>query len=108
MDEGSASRRRCYCGGVSVTANIWEALAAGSFVFSDHADNMLAERGIPHWQIIQGMEQAEELGEYPQARPNPKAEFEILLPDGTPAKAVWSWLAISGVAKLVTVHFFDQ
>ena len=29
------------------------------------------------------------------------------LPDGTEFKAVWSLLRQSGVAKLVTIHFFD-
>jgi hypothetical protein len=29
------------------------------------------------------------------------------LPDGTEIKAVWAYLRQSGVAKLVTVHFFD-
>lgn len=31
-----------------------------------------------------------------------------MLPDGTEFKAVWSHLQQSGVAKLVTVHFFDE
>jgi len=30
------------------------------------------------------------------------------LPDSTEFKAVWSYLRRSGVAKLVTVHFFDE
>jgi hypothetical protein len=30
-----------------------------------------------------------------------------MLPDGTEFKAVWSFLAASNVAKLVTVHSFD-
>lgn len=30
------------------------------------------------------------------------------LPDGTEILAVWSHLRRSGVAKLVTVHFFDR
>jgi hypothetical protein len=29
-------------------------------------------------------------------------------PDGTECKVVWSHLKRSGVAKLVTVHFFDE
>lgn len=31
-----------------------------------------------------------------------------MLADGTEFKAVWSYLQQSGVAKLVTVHFFDE
>ncbi len=33
---------------------------------------------------------------------------EHALPDGTEFKAVWAHLRQSGVAKLVTVHFFDR
>ena len=32
----------------------------------------------------------------------------MFLPDGAAFKAVWSHLRQSGVAKLVTVHFFDR
>ncbi len=31
-----------------------------------------------------------------------------MLPDGTDFKAVWSYMAQAGVAKLVTVHFFNR
>ena len=41
------------------------------------------------------------------AAPNPKIEVSEVLPDGTEFKAVRSLLKNSGVAKLVTVHFFD-
>ena len=42
------------------------------------------------------------------ASPNPAVEVRETLPDGTEFKAVWSHLRQSGVAKLVTVHFFDE
>jgi len=42
------------------------------------------------------------------ASPNPAVEVRETLPDGTEFKAVWSYLRQSGVAKLVTVHFFDE
>ena len=45
--------------------------------------------------------------ERPNAVPNPAVEVRESLPDGTEFKAVWSHLPQSGVAKLVTVHFFD-
>jgi hypothetical protein len=45
---------------------------------------------------------------YWQAMPNPAVEVSESLPDGTEVKAVWSHLRESGVAKLVTVHFFDR
>jgi len=35
-------------------------------------------------------------------------EVRETLPDGTEFKAVWSHRRQSGVAKLVTVHFFDE
>ena len=40
--------------------------------------------------------------------PNPAVEVRESLPDGTEFKAVWPQLRQSGVAKLVTVHFFDR
>ncbi len=42
------------------------------------------------------------------ATPNPAVEVWETLPDGTEFNAVWSYLRQSGVAKLVTVHFFDR
>ena len=45
--------------------------------------------------------------ERPDAEPNPAVEVRQSLPNGTEVKTVWSFLAQSGVAKLVTVHFFD-
>ena len=37
-----------------------------------------------------------------------RSEVREFLPDGIEFKAVWSYLPRSGVAKLVTVHFFDR
>jgi len=48
------------------------------------------------------------LMERPDAEPNPAVEVRESLPDGSEFKAVWSYLPRSGVAKLVTVHFFDR
>jgi hypothetical protein len=48
------------------------------------------------------------IAEKPRAKPNPTVEVRESLPDGTEFKAVWSLLRESGVAKLVTVHFFDK
>jgi hypothetical protein len=48
------------------------------------------------------------IDERPDAMPNPAVEVRELLPDGTEFKAVWSHLRQSGVAKLVTAHFFDR
>ena len=55
-----------------------------------------------------GLDEGHMLIERPSASPNPAVEVEQVLPDGTQFKAVWSLLKRSGVAKLVTVHFFDE
>jgi hypothetical protein len=49
------------------------AVRDGRYIFSDHADNMLRERAIAHWQVIEGLERGELLSERPQTRPNPTA-----------------------------------
>lgn len=61
---------------------IQELVSEERYVVGQHASERLEERGIMEWQAVAG-------------------------PDGTEFKAVWSHLAQSGVAKLVTVHFFD-
>lgn len=78
------------------------------YVFGDHADNALRDRGIMHWQIVTGLEEGRLLIERPSARPNPMVEVEQILADGTSIKAVWAYLQALDCAKLVTVHFFDR
>jgi hypothetical protein len=73
-----------------------------------HASERLEERGIMEWQAVVGLEDGELLVERPDDIPNPVAEVREMLPDGAEFKAVWSYLAASNVAKLVTVHFFDE
>jgi hypothetical protein len=92
----------------SLYASIRSAIAAGSTVVSVHATLRLRQRRIPLWQVETASQDGELLGQYPNAEPNPKIELDILLPDGTSAKAVWSWLKEDAAAKLVTVHFFDE
>ncbi len=77
------------------------------YVVGMHAAERLEERGIMEWQVVAGLEDGELLVERPTATPNPAVEVRECLPDGTEFKAVWSYLRHSGVAKLVTVHFFD-
>ncbi|MCG8583106.1 MAG: DUF4258 domain-containing protein [Pirellulales bacterium] len=72
-----------------------------------HAIERLEERGILEWQVVVGLDDGESIDEWPDALPNPKIEVEQTLPDGTQVKAVWSYLAESQAAKLVTVHYFD-
>ncbi len=77
------------------------------YVVGKHAAERLEERGILEWQAVAGLEDGILIVERPDAGPNPTVEVRQPLPDGTEFKAVWSLLRQSGVAKLVTVHFFD-
>ena len=83
-------------------------VAEEHYVVGQHASERLEERGIMEWQAVAGLEDGELIVERPAATPNPTVEVRECLPDGTEFKAVWSHLRQSGVAKLVTVHFFDE
>ncbi len=87
---------------------IKQPVAEGRYLVGEHASERLEERGILEWQVVTGLEEGELLVERPRARPNPAIEVQEMLPDGTECKAVWSYLRQSDVAKLVTVHFFDE
>lgn len=84
------------------------AVAEGRYLIGLHAANQLDERGIADWQIVAGLEDGVLLRERPADQPNPAVEVEQILVDGTPVKAVWSWLPHHRAAKLVTVHYFDR
>ena len=88
--------------------SIRQMVAEGKYVVGQHASERLEERGIIEWQVVAGLEDGQLLTERPDAIPNPSIEVQESLPDGTDVKAVWSHLRQSGVAKLVTVHFFDR
>ena len=83
-------------------------VSEGRYVVSEHASERIAERGFLEWQVIAGTIDARPLRERPTNRPLPAVEFEAVLPDGTAFKAVWSLLRQSRLAKLVTVHYFDE
>ena len=87
---------------------IRQLVAQERYVVGQHASERLDERGIMEWQAVVGLEEAELIVERPSAEPNPAIEVRASLPDGTSFKAVWSCLRTSDVAKLVTVHFFDE
>jgi hypothetical protein len=87
--------------------DIKQAVSEQRYIIGQHANEQLRERRIPAWQVVAGVEEGKLLVERPNATPNPIAEIEQLLADGTEVKAVWAWLALSRHAKLVTVHFFD-
>jgi hypothetical protein len=57
------------------------------------------------WQIVGAIDDAVLIRERPDNVPNPIAEFEQTLADGTRVKVVWAWIPAAGTAKLVTVHF---
>ncbi len=78
------------------------------YIVGIHASERLDERGIMEWQAVAGLADGELIAERPNADPNPTVEVRESMPDGTEFKAVWSHLRQSGVAKLVTVHFFDR
>lgn len=86
---------------------IQQLVAAERYVVGQHAVKRLEERGVLEWQVVAGFAEGELIVERPDAEPNPAVEVRENLPDGTEIKAVWSHLRRSGVAKLVTVHFFD-
>ncbi|HYV39107.1 MAG TPA: DUF4258 domain-containing protein [Gemmataceae bacterium] len=87
---------------------IRQLVADEQYVVGQHASERLEERGIMEWQVVAALEGGDLIAEKPDAQPNPAIEVRESLPDGTEFKAVWSLLARSGVAKLVTVHFFDR
>lgn len=82
-------------------------VAEEKYVVGEHASERLEERGIMEWQAVAAIADCEPIADRPRAKPNPTVEVRATLPDGTECKVVWSLLRQSGVAKLVTVHFFD-
>ena len=86
---------------------IQQLVAEERYIVGQHASERLEERNIMEWQVVAGMENGELIAERPDAMPNPAVEVRESLPDGTEYKAVWSHLRQTGVAKLVTVHFFN-
>lgn len=81
---------------------------SGRYVVGQHATEQLDERRILEWQIVEGIADGTLIVERPSAVPNPAIEVRQCLADGTPVKAVWSYIVSVEVAKLVTVHFFDR
>ncbi len=87
---------------------IRDLVLAGRYVVGQHAAERLDERGVLEWQVVDGIEQGVLLSENPERLPNPTVEVRQSLADGTEVKAVWSHMVLVDVAKLVTVHFFDE
>lgn len=80
----------------------------GRYVIGLHASERLEERGIMEWQAVAGLEEGTPRSEWPRAEPHPAVEICEMLPDGKEFNAMWSYLKQSDVAKLITVHFFDE
>jgi hypothetical protein len=91
----------------SLAENIRQAVREERYIFGSHADERLRERRIMGWQVIEGLDAAKLIRERARSMPNPIAEFQQILADGTPFKSVWGWISKERMAKLVTVHFFD-
>lgn len=83
-------------------------VARGRYVVGQHAAERLDERGILEWQVVDGVARGSLVVERPDASPHPAVVTRQLLADGTEVKAVWSYLISADLAKLVTVHFFDE
>jgi hypothetical protein len=92
----------------ALAENICQAIQDERYVFGAHADQRLRERRVMGWQVVSGMDLGKLIRERPGASPNPTAEFDLILPDGSTLKAIWSWIEASQTAKLVTVHFYDR
>jgi len=73
-----------------------------------HANESIQERALEIWQVVGLTPDGRLLGEAPEAKPRPKTEIEIILPDGTAAKTIWAYDMHMDRAILVTVHFFDD
>jgi len=87
---------------------IRQLVANEKYLVGEHASERLEERCIMEWQAVAALADGVLVLEKSKAKPNPAIEVRQMLPDGTEFMAVWSYLALSGVAKLVTVHFFDE
>jgi hypothetical protein len=87
---------------------IRQLVAEEKYVVGEYASDRLEERGIMEWQAVAALQDGDLIAEKPRSKPNPTIEVRESLLDDTEFKAVWSLLPQSGVAKLVTVHFFDR
>ena len=69
---------------------------------------VVGQHASERWQVVAGLKDGKLIAERLDAKPNPTVEVRESLPDSTEFKAVWSHLRQSGVAKLVTVHYYDR
>ncbi len=93
---------------VTLFETVRQRVQDGRYVVSVHAADRLEERGLLEWQVVDGVDAGTLIVERPDDRPNPVVEIEQTLADGIPIKVVWAYLRQADIAKLVTVHFFDE
>ena len=84
---------------------IRQAVREDRYLVGWHADERCEERGVTDWQLIAGLDDAELVRERPASKPNPSVVVRQTLDDGSEVEVIWSWLAESRRAKLVTVYF---
>ncbi len=84
---------------------IRQAVSDGRWLFTDHADEQLANRGVEGWQVVAGVGDGETVESHPKAKPNPKVLIRQTLPDGTSIIAVWGFIKSIRSATLITVYF---
>ncbi len=92
----------------SLHARIIDLIREGRWGLTWHAQESIEERELETWQVVGLTPQGRLLRELPQAKPRPKVEIEILLPDGTMAKVVWVYDPHMAQALLVTAHFIGK
>lgn len=85
--------------------NVVAAIKLDRFIVSWHADERCEEREVSAWQLAASIEEAELVRERPQSKPHPSVVVLQRLVDGSEVEVVWSWLAETKRALLVTVYF---
>lgn len=92
----------------SLFETVRELVRADRYLVGLHASERLEERGTLECQAVGGLDDGVLALERPRSQPHPAIEVRQSLPDGTEFKAVWSLMREANVAKLVTVHYFDE
>ena len=83
-------------------------IESGRISVGVHMQRMLDDRKLEAWHLEQATADGRLIAERPSAKPNPAIELTSTLPDCTPCKIVWSLVDPPGLAKLVTLHFYDR
>lgn len=86
---------------------IAEAISAGNYLVSLHAQRRLRQRLIELWQIETGILEWIVESVRPDDLPNPSIVCKQSLADGINVTVVWAFVAEDNAALLVTVYFSD-